>query len=199
MRHAEEMGLHAQRTGRIGGPALHDEAAYRPFTYPLPRMAGGRHDPDMGHARSSGSRPSGPTSSTVPTDGRMAARGLLDGILVDAATRRPIRFDMGGHHPRRRKRGNAIVDAGADRSRRRAWIAIPGSGTPSGTRPTATAISTISATPSSPCRRCRRVLPEGRSGTGPSIIWRSSIGGPAHPALFAHVMEADTVIDGGAR
>lgn len=94
LRHAEEMGFHFTREA---GALLFMTRLHMMFAHPLPkwREAVSIRTWVCKVQRVKVFR----AYELYDAEGRVCARGLLDGILVDAGTRRPIRFDMGGHLP----------------------------------------------------------------------------------------------------
>ena len=94
LRHAEEMGLHFTRDA---GALLFMTRLHMTFAYPLPRW---RETVSIRTWVCKVQRVKAFRAYELcDAEGRVCARGLLDGILVDAGTRRPVRFDMGGHLP----------------------------------------------------------------------------------------------------
>ena len=94
LRHAEEMGLHFTRDA---GALLFMTRLHMRFDYPLPPW---REAVSIKTWVSKVQRVKAFRAYELyDAAGRVCARGVLDGILVDAGTRRPIRFDMGGHLP----------------------------------------------------------------------------------------------------
>jgi medium-chain acyl-[acyl-carrier-protein] hydrolase len=94
LRHAEEMGLSYTRDR---GALLFMTRLHMVFEYPLPLW---RESISIRTWVSRVQRVKAFRAYELyDAAGRICARALLDGVLVDASTRRPIRFDMGEHRP----------------------------------------------------------------------------------------------------
>lgn len=94
LRHAEDMGLHFTQAA---GSLLFMTRLHMTFEYPMPlwREPVGIRTWVCKMDRVKAYR----AYEMHGADGRVFARGLLDGVLVDAATRKPIRFFLGDHKP----------------------------------------------------------------------------------------------------
>jgi|GEM_PF-6477386 len=105
LRHAEEMGLTFTRDT---GSLLFMTRLHMTFDYPMPAW---RESVSIRTWVCKVQRVKAFRAYELyDTEGRVCARGLLDGILVDAGSRKPIRFDMGGHQPIETKETISLPD-----------------------------------------------------------------------------------------
>ena len=190
LRHAYDMGMNIDEPHAAGGLLL-TTRMHIAFYHPLPRwresVAIKTWVTEMKRVRAYRAY------EMRAGDGRVAARALLDGVLVDAVSHKPVRFEIGNHipvagkadtiaPPRKIKPAGDMVFMG---ERYAEWYQTDLNGHVNNIRHAELALS---------------ALPEGYAGR-PVRDWTINYLGELIPGqrvrLFSHAEEAGTVLTGG--